>query len=193
MTRLDCYAALSDAQLRLLAAGDAVEISGDVITMRDATAQRLAALMETGDPLPIDLRGSLMYAVGPSPAKPGQVVGSAGPTTTERLSPFLPAFFAAGVRGIIGKGELHGAIEAAFHRHGAVYLAATGGLGALLGKQIVAAEVIAFPELGPEAMYRFRVTDFPAVVIIDLAGRNFHDLARARWRRVPSDLPESAD
>ena len=184
MTRIDCRAGVTDEQLRKLSAGDSVEITGDLVTVRDATAQKLTALLQAREPLPVNLKGQLLYAVGPSPPKPGQVVGSAGPTTTERLSAFLPSLFAAGARGIVGKGELHGSIESAFREHGAVYFAAVGGLGALLGKQVVATDVLAFPELGPEAVYGFRVEDFPAVVIIDLAGRNYHDLARARWRRT---------
>lgn len=147
-------------------------------------AENQLATVSAGEPLPIDLRGQLLYAVGPSPAKPGQVVGSAGPTTTERLSPFLPSLFAAGARGIVGKGELHGPIESAFREHHAVDFASIGGLGALLGEQVVAADVVTFPALGPEAVYRFRVKDFPAVVIIDVAGRNYHDLARRPWRKT---------
>jgi fumarate hydratase subunit beta len=184
MTRIELHGGLVEQQFAAVSAGELVEISGDLLTVRDATAQMLVALLRTGGPLPIDLQGQLLYAVGPSPAKPGQVVGSAGPTTTERLSSFLPSLFAAGARGIIGKGELHGAIESTFREYKAVYFAAIGGLGALLGKQVVAADVVAFPELGPEAVHRFRVKDFPAVVVIDLAGRNYHDIARNPWRKA---------
>jgi fumarate hydratase subunit beta len=182
--RISCAAALSDGALSAVSAGDSVEISGELITIRDATAGRLQERVDGGSPLPVDLRGRLLYAVGPSPAQPGQVVGSAGPTTTERLARFLPSLFDAGAKGIIGKGELHGAIVDAFRARGAVYFAAVGGLGALLAKQIVAADVLAFAELGPEALFRFVVRDFPAVVIIDTEGRNFHETARAQWRRT---------
>ena len=116
-----------------------------------------------------------MYAVGPSPAKPGQVIGSAGPTTTARMGRYLPALFAAGVRAIIGKGELHGADMAACVEHGAVYLAAIGGLGALLAKRITAARVVSYPELGPEALFELELAAFPAVVIIDRLGQNLHE------------------
>jgi fumarate hydratase subunit beta len=164
-------------------AGDAVELTGRVISLRDASAARLAKAIEHGEPLPVPLAGEIMYAVGPSPAQPGQVIGSAGPTTTARMARFLPALFSAGVAAVIGKGELHGEDAAAFGRHGAIYLAAIGGLGALLAKQITAASVVGYEDLGPEALYALDVQAFPAVVIIDRQGRNFHEEARAEWRR----------
>lgn len=183
VVQLQCRPGISEEDVVRLRAGDSVEVTGELVTLRDATAQRLASLIEAGEPLPVDLRGRLLYAVGPSPAKPGQVVGSAGPTTTERMARFLPLFFRLGARGIIGKGELHGDIVRSFVQYRAVYLAAIGGLGALLAKQVVAAEVLAFPELGPEAVYRFEVRDFPVVVVIDTHGRNLHETARLAWRR----------
>ena len=164
-------------------AGDAVELTGRVVSLRDASAARLARAIEHGEPLPVSLAGQIMYAVGPSPAQPGQVIGSAGPTTTARMARFLPALFSAGVTAVIGKGEMHGEDAAAFLRHGAIYLAAIGGLGALLAKQITAASVVGYEDLGPEALYALDVQAFPAVVIIDRQGRNFHEEARAEWRR----------
>lgn len=164
-------------------AGDAVEITGRVLTLRDATAARLTRALERGDPLPVPLQGQVLYAVGPSPPKPGQVIGSAGPTTTARMARYLPALFDAGVRAVIGKGELHGEEMAAFVKRGVIYFAAIGGLGALLAKQITAASVIAYEDLGPEALYALDVTAFPAVVIIDSHGKNFHESARGEWRR----------
>lgn len=187
VVKLRCCPDVTEEDVLRLHAGDSVEITGELVTVRDATAQRLAALIEAGEQLPVDLRGRLLYAVGPSPAKPGQVVGSAGPTTTERMARFLPLFFRAGARGIIGKGELHGEIVHSFAQHKALYLAAIGGLGALLAKRVVAADVVAFPELGPEAVYRFVVSDFPAVVVIDAHGQNLHETARLAWRRVRVD------
>jgi len=164
-------------------AGDAVELTGRVISLRDASAARLARAIEHGEPLPVSLAGQIMYAVGPSPAQPGQVIGSAGPTTTARMARFLPALFSAGVTAVIGKGEMHGEDAAAFRRHGAIYVAAIGGIGALLAKQITAASVVGYEDLGPEALYALDVQAFPAVVIIDRQGRNFHEEARAEWRR----------
>ena len=181
---LECHPTLDDAASLALIAGDAVTVSGELITIRDATARRLLDIAASGGTLPVDLAGRVLYAVGPSPARPGQVVGSAGPTTIDRFVAYLPFLLRSGVKGIIAKGELHGDIVTAFRQHGAVYLAAIGGLGALLGKRVEAAEVVAFPELGPEALYRFIVGDFPTVVIIDRHGGNFHETARARWRRT---------
>jgi fumarate hydratase subunit beta len=161
-----------------------VELTGRVLSLRDASAARLAAAVERGEPLPVSLNGQWMYAVGPSPAPPGKIIGSAGPTTTARMAKFLPTLFSAGVAGIIGKGELHGEEMAAFTRHGAIYLAAIGGLGALLSKHITAASVVAYEDLGPEALYALELERFPAVVIIDRAGRNFHEESRACWRKA---------
>lgn len=180
---LECRPMLDDAAARALRAGDGVSVSGELLTIRDATAKRLVEMARSGQPLPVDLTGRLLYAVGASPPQPGQVVGSAGPTTIERFVTYLPFLFRSGARGIIAKGELHGEIVGAFRDSGAIYLAAIGGLGALLGKRVVAAEVVTFPELGPEALCQFSVRDFPAVVIIDREGRNFHEIARTEWRR----------
>ena len=173
---------LTDDDADRLAAGDAVELTGRVISFRDATASRLARGLEAGESLPISLENQILYAMGPSPAKPGQIIGSAGPTTTARMARFLPALFAAGVRGIIGKGELHGDEMAPFVRHGAIYFAATGGVGALLARQISSASVVGYEDLGPEALYELEIHAFPAVVIIDRQGRNFHELSRKAWR-----------
>jgi fumarate hydratase subunit beta len=169
-------------QIASLDAGQSVELTGRVLSLRDASAARLAAALARGDAPPVPLAGQILYAVGPSPAMPGQVIGSAGPTTTARMARFLPALFAAGVAAVIGKGELHGGDAAAFVERGVVYFAAIGGLGALLAKRVSAASVVAYEDLGPEALYALDVEEFPAVVIIDRAGRNFHEDARQRWR-----------
>ena len=181
--QIDCRDGFPESRVARLSAGDSVELSSRVLTLRDASAARLAHALERGESLPVSLSGQIMYAVGPSPAKPGQIIGSAGPTTTERMGRYLPALFAAGVRAIIGKGELHGRDMAAFTEHGAIYFAAIGGLGALLAKQIAAATVVGYDDLGPEALYSLDLVAFPAVVIIDRDGRNFHETARAEWRR----------
>jgi fumarate hydratase subunit beta len=185
LIELDCREGFPESAVAQLTAGDAVELTGRVLTLRDASAARLAQAIERGEPLPVPLDGQIMYAVGPSPAKPGQIIGSAGPTTTERMARYLPKLFSAGVRAVIGKGELHGRDMAAFTEHGAIYFAAIGGLGALLAKQIAAANVIAYDDLGPESLYALELMAFPAVVIIDRAGRNFHESARAAWRLGP--------
>lgn len=167
-----------------LRAGEPVELTGPVLTLRDASAARLAGALERGEEPPVPLEGRVLYAVGPSPAKPGQIVGSAGPTTTARMARYLPALFAAGVRAVIGKGELHGDDVAAFVAAGAVYFAAVGGAAALLARRIAAASALAYEDLGPEALYLFHLDAFPAVVIVDVAGLNYHELARAAWRRT---------
>ena len=183
MIPLDCRSGLFAAEAAQLSAGESVELTGRVLTLRDASAARLAHAIERGERLPVSLDSQIMYACGPSPAKPGQIIGSAGPTTTERMGRYLPALFSAGVRAVIGKGALHGRDMAAFTEHGAIYFAAIGGLGALLAKQITAAKVVAYEDLGPEALYALDLVAFPVVVIIDRAGRNFHETARAQWRR----------
>jgi fumarate hydratase subunit beta len=181
---LDFRAGVPETTLDALRAGESVELTGPVLTLRDASAARIASALLAGTAPPVPLRGRIMYAVGPSPAKPGQVIGSAGPTTVARMARFLPPLFEAGVAAVIGKGELHGDDAAAFVRHRALYFAAIGGLGALLARRITAASIVAYEELGPEALYALEVEAFPAVVIIDREGRNFHEEARKQWRAV---------
>ena len=182
--QLKCQNGIAEADLDHLRAGDAVELAGQVISLRDASAARLAAAIDAGEPLPISLEDQVLYAVGPSPPKPGQIIGSAGPTTTSRIARFLPSLFKAGARAIIGKGELHGEEAAPFLSHGAVYFGAIGGLGALLAKQISSTRIAAYDDLGPEALYALEIVAFPIVVIIDRHGGNFHEIARARWRKA---------
>ena len=185
VVQLSCHAGVTETELDRLCAGDSVELTGRVISFRDATAARLTRALEAGEPVPVSIHNQILYAMGPSPPKPGQIIGSAGPTTTARMARFLPTLFAAGVRAVIGKGELHGDDMDAFVTHRAVYFAAIGGLGALLAKQIRAADVAGYDDLGPEALYSLEIDAFPAVVIIDREGRNFHELSRARWRSLP--------
>lgn len=161
---------LSADQARALTAGTEVRLHGVLYAARDAAHQRMIETLDRGEPLPFQLEGAVIYYVGPSPGTPDQVVGAAGPTTSSRMDSFTPRLLERGLRGMIGKGERSAAVVDAMRRHGAVYFAATGGAGALLGRRIVRAEVVAWPELGPEAVRRLEVEDFPVIVATDAAG-----------------------
>lgn len=157
-----------------LRAGDRVLLSGVIYTARDAAHKRLYDLLQAGEELPVDLRGQVIYFVGPTPARPGQVIGSAGPTTSGRMDAYTPALIAYGLRGMIGKGRRSPEVLKAIQEHGAVYFGATGGAGALLAKRIVKAEVVAYPDLGPEAIHRLEVKDFPVIVVNDAHGGDLY-------------------
>lgn len=170
-----------------LRAGESVRISGVIYTARDAAHARLAALLAAGAELPFPLAGAVIYYCGPTPARPGRPIGACGPTTSSRMDPYAPALMAHGLAGMIGKGERSPEVVAAMKRHGAVYFAATGGAGALLARSVTAAEVVAFPELGAEAVFRLTVHEFPAVVAIDATGRDYYEIGRSQYRRM--DVP----
>ena len=159
-----------------LTAGDLISLSGVLYTGRDQTHRRLCALLEAGQPLPVDLAGQLLYYVGPSPAKPGQIIGAAGPTTSYRMDAYTPQLLALGLAATMGKGPRSWAVREAMRQEGAVYLATIGGAGALLSKCIRKSELVAFPDAGPEALFRFEVEGFPAVVINDLAGHDYYEM-----------------
>ena len=159
-----------------LEAGELVSLSGVLYTGRDQTHRRLCALLEQGEPLPVDLRGQLLYYVGPTPAKPGQVIGAAGPTTSYRMDSYTPQLLALGLAATMGKGARSWAVRQAMRQEGAMYLATIGGAGALLSKCIKKSELVAFPDAGPEALFRFEVEGFPAVVINDVAGRDYYEM-----------------
>lgn len=167
-----------------LHAGDRVSISGTIFTARDAAHQRLIACIEAGEKLPLELEGQLIYYTGPTPACAGRATGAAGPTTSSRMDRFTPALLAHGVRAVMGKGERSEAVILALKKYGAVYLAAFGGAGALLGQRIVKSEAVAYPELGTEAIHRFEVNDFPAVVAIDSQGGNIYQRGRTEYGRL---------
>ncbi len=162
-----------------LLAGEEVELVGDVITGRDQACGRIYELLRQGREPPVDLAGQLLYFVGPSPARDGAVVGSAGPTTSGRMNPFIPAFLDRGLRGFIGKGYVSPQVKAALVQCGGVYLGAIGGTGALLATTIEETEVIAFAELLSEAVHRMRFNRFPAVVLNDSRGGDLYEAARA--------------
>ncbi|MDR1957081.1 MAG: Fe-S-containing hydro-lyase [Treponema sp.] len=174
-------APLSRAQAAVLCAGDLVYLQGTIYTARDAAHQRLIALLDTGKPLPFPVEDAIIYYVGPSPAGPGRIIGSAGPTTSYRMDPYTPRLLARGLRGMIGKGTRSAAVVQAMEETGAVYLGAIGGAGALLADRIKAAQVIAFADLGTEAIHRLSVQDFPTVVLIDSRGNNLYQTGRAAY------------
>ena len=166
---------------RELRAGDSCLLSGVIYTARDAAHKRLCELLEKGGELPLDLQDSVIYFVGPTPAKPGQAIGSAGPTTSYRMDAYSPALIAQGLTGMIGKGKRGPEVVEAMKEHGAVYFAAIGGCGALLSQCIKNAEVIAYEDLGAEAIRRLEVENFPAVVVIDSEGNNLYESGRAAY------------
>ena len=173
---------LTDEVVRDLRAGDTVEITGVVYQARDAAHKRLVALIEAGEPLPFDLAGAVVYYMGPSPAKPGNVIGSAGPTTSGRMDAYAPLLMRHGLKGMIGKGLRTAEVKQAMQDETAVYFAATGGAGALLAKCIVGNEVIAYPELGAEAIARLEVKDFPVTVVNDCHGGDLYAEGRKKYR-----------
>ena len=167
-----------------LKAGDRVLLNGIIYTGRDAAHKRLAEMIERGEDLPFELKDSTIYYVGPCPAKPGQAVGSAGPTTSGRMDPYSPTLMDHGLRGMIGKGLRNKAVVDSMMKNNCVYFAAIGGAGALLAEAIKEAEVVAFPDLGPEAIYKLRVEDFPVTVIIDSQGNNLYQTGKEKYQRV---------
>jgi fumarate hydratase subunit beta len=166
---------LTDEQVDRLRAGDRVLISGVIYTARDAAHRRLVQLLAEGKPLPIDLKGQILFYVGPTPARPGRVIGAAGPTTAGRMDRYTPLLLEQGLKGMIAKGPRSAEVKEAVRRHHAVYLAATGGAGALLAQRIRKAEVVAYEDLGPEAIRRLEVEDFPAIVALDPHGGDLYE------------------
>jgi fumarate hydratase subunit beta len=166
-----------------LRAGDEVLLSGVVYTARDAAHQRLAALLDEGKPLPVDLRGQVIYYCGPTPARPGRPIGSAGPTTASRMDGYTPKLIAYGIRGMIGKGGRSRDVREAIKQFRAIYFGAIEGTAALLGQRVQAAEIVAFPDLGTEAIHRLVIQEFPVVVVNDAAGGDLYFAGLARYRR----------
>ena len=167
--------------LRDLKAGDRVLISGTIYTARDAAHKRLIQMLDRGEPLPFEIRDAVIYYAGPTPAKPGRVIGSAGPTTSYRMDPYAPRLLDLGQAAMIGKGQRSQQVKEAVVRNGAVYLGAIGGAGALISGTVRSAEIIAFEDLGPEAIRRLEVEDFPATVVIDSCGNDLYEIGRKSY------------
>ncbi|MCX7780328.1 MAG: Fe-S-containing hydro-lyase [Negativicutes bacterium] len=175
---------LTEEAARSLKAGDIVLITGTIYTGRDAAHKRLVETLERGEELPVELKNQIIYYVGPTPAKPGQAVGSAGPTTSGRMDAYSPRLLDYGLRGMIGKGYRSPEVVEAMKRNGCVYFAATGGAAALIAKSIKAYEVVAYPDLLSEAIAKLTVEDFPAIVVIDSEGRNFYEEGQKQYRQL---------
>lgn len=165
---------LAEAEVRSLKAGDQVLITGVVYAARDMAHKRLCESIDAGNGLPFELEGAVIYFVGPTPARPGRVVGAAGPTTSSRMDAFSPRLIAKGLRAMVGKGYRGAEVRDTLKEYGAVHLSTVGGAGALLSKHIVAAEVIACEDLGTEAIRKLRVVDFPAIVAYDCHGKSVY-------------------
>ena len=175
---------LTDETVRSLVTGDQVLVNGVIYTARDSAHKRLMELLKAGEPLPVDFKGQILYYVGPSPAGPGRVIGAAGPTTSTRMDAYTPTMLQLGLKAMIGKGKRSTEVLAALKENTAVYLGATGGAGALISKCIKAASVVAFPDLGPEAIHRLEVEDLPTIVINDCQGGDLYEQGRREYARA---------
>jgi len=173
----------SDKTIADLKAGDQVLISGVMYVGRDAAHKRLVETLNKGDKMPFDVKGQVIYYMGPSPTKPRNVIGSAGPTTSGRMDAYTPRMLEAGLKGMVGKGLRTKDVKDAIKKYKAVYLAGVGGAAALIAKRIVKSEVIAYEELGPEALLRIEVKDFPAIVINDMYGGDLYEEGKTKYRK----------
>lgn len=177
-------APFTDELARSLRAGDSVRISGTILAARDAAHKRLVECLDQGQKLPVNLTGQVVYYVGPSPARPGEVIGSAGPTTAGRMDAYTPRLIAQGLKGMIGKGYRKPEVVAAMKEFGVPYMAAVGGAGALIARSIKKYTVLAWPELGPEALAAMEVEDFPAIVVIDCLGNDYYEAGQAPYKKL---------
>jgi fumarate hydratase subunit beta len=175
---------LTDEAVKDLRIGDNVLITGNIYTARDAAHQRMVELLDKGEKLPFDIKGQLIYYVGPSPARPGNVIGSAGPTTSGRMNPYAPRMLEAGSRGMIGKGVMGPGVQDALKKYTGVYLAAIGGAAALIAKSIVGNELVAWEELGAEAIRKYTVKDFPAIVVQDCHDGNLYEEGVKKYQKA---------
>ncbi len=175
MSKIQLTTPLTHEVAKTLHAGDNVLLSGEIYTARDAAHKRMIETLDRGEELPFDIRDKVIYYAGPTPAKPGQVIGSCGPTTSGRMDAYAPKLIALGQTGMIGKGMRTPDVMDAMKEHGAVYFGAIGGAGALIAKSVIAAEVVAYEDLGTEAIRKLTVKDFPAIVIADVYGNNLYE------------------
>ncbi len=174
-------APLSDGDAAALTAGDYVYLTGIIYTARDAAHKRMYEALEKGEQLPLNVQNNIIYYMGPSPARPGRAIGSAGPTTASRMDKYAPSLLDLGLKGMIGKGRRSQEVKDAVVRNGAVYFAAVGGAGALLSRSIISSEVIAYDDLGTEAIRKLEVKDFPVIVVMDSQGNNLYETAMEKY------------
>lgn len=172
---------LTEEKVRGLKAGDRVLISGVIYTARDAAHKKLVALLDENKELPIDVRDAIIYYVGPSPAKPGKVIGSAGPTTSYRMDPYAPRLMDIGLKGMIGKGSRSREVKESIKKNCAVYFAAIGGAAALMARAVKKSEIVAYEELGSEAVRRLEVEDLPVMVVIDCQGNDLYEIGQGEY------------
>ncbi len=177
---------LTDEIIKDLHAGDNLLLTGVIYVARDAAHKRLIEALDKGWPLPFDIKGQTIYYMGPSPARPGQVIGAAGPTTSGRMDSYSPRLMQEGLKGMIGKGNRSKAVKDAMVKYKAVYFATIGGAGALIARSIKKSELVAYEELGAEAIRRLEVEDFPVTVINDIYGKDLYEEGKARYRTSPS-------
>lgn len=175
---------LTEESIKNLRAGDSVLLTGSILTGRDAAHKRLFERLQVGKPLPVELRGEVIYYVGPAPAKPGYAVGPAGPTSSYRMDVYTPALLDLGLKGMIGKGARSPEVVEAIKRNGCVYFAAVGGAAALIARSIKQEELLCYEDLGTEAIRRYTVEDFPCIVVIDSEGRNIYESEPLRYRTI---------
>lgn len=183
MRQINITSPIDPEVIEKLTAGTQVLVSGVIYTARDAAHRRLVQALDKGEKLPLDLKGQTLYYMGPSPARPGQIIGSAGPTTSSRMDIYTPRLIAAGVRAMIGKGSRSSAVKGAMKKYKAIYFVTLGGAGALLARCIKQVEVIAYEDLGPEAILRLNVDQFPAIVANDVYGADLFEQEKARYQR----------
>ncbi len=174
---------LTDEIISNLKSGDEVLISGTIYTARDAAHKKLVDSINSGENLPFDIKNTIIYYVGPSPKKPGDVIGSAGPTTSYRMDAYTPTLLDLGLKGMIGKGSRNKNVVESIKKNHAVYFAAIGGAGALISSTIKSSEVIAYEELGPEAVHKLTVEDFPAIVVLDSSGNDLYIIEREKYKK----------
>ncbi len=174
---------LVQSEIESLHAGDMVLISGTIYTARDAAHKKLMQAISSGQSLPFNIKDATIYYVGPSPTKPGEVIGSAGPTTSYRMDAYTPTLLDLGLKGMIGKGSRNNEVLESIKKNKAIYFAAIGGAGALIANSITACEVIAYPELGAEAIHKLEVKDFPAIVVLDSSGNDLYIIEREKYSK----------